>query len=88
MRDQVKKLHDLGVSAVSLLSGIESDEEVKALEEGIYSVLYGTAESLLKTKRWRRMLNNKVHSNWFVLCLLWLLMHEAYIKWYICYNKS
>jgi superfamily II DNA helicase RecQ len=84
MRDQVKKPHDLGVSAVSLLSGIESDEEVKALEEGNYSVLYGTAESLLKTERWlRRMLDNKVHSNWFVLCLLWLLMHEAYIKWYM-----
>ena len=35
MRDQVKKLHDLGVSAVSLLSGIESDEdheEAKALD--------------------------------------------------------
>jgi superfamily II DNA helicase RecQ len=31
MRDQVKKLHDLGVSAVSLLSGNESDEEAKAL---------------------------------------------------------
>ena len=39
MRDKVKKLHDLGVSAVSLLSGIESDEEAKALEEGKYSVL-------------------------------------------------
>ena len=32
MRDQVKKLHDLAVSAVSLLSGIESDEEAKALD--------------------------------------------------------
>jgi superfamily II DNA helicase RecQ len=40
MRDQVKKLHDLGVSAVSLLSGIESDEEVKALEEGKYILYY------------------------------------------------
>ena len=37
IRDQVKKLHDLGVSAVSLLSCIESDKEAKALEEGKYS---------------------------------------------------
>ena len=36
--DQVKKLRDLGVSAVSL-SGIESDEETKALEDGEYSVV-------------------------------------------------
>ena len=56
MRDQVKKLRDLGVSAVSL-SGTENDEETKALEEGKYSVLYGTPESLLKTKR---ILSNKV----------------------------
>ena len=46
--DRVKKLRDLGVSAVSL-STIESDEEAKALEEGKYSVVYGTPESLLKT---------------------------------------
>jgi superfamily II DNA helicase RecQ len=32
MRDQVKKLHDLGISAVSLSSGIERDEEAKALD--------------------------------------------------------
>ena len=50
MCDQVKKLRDLGVSAVSL-STIECDEEAKALEEGKYSVVYGTLESLLKTER-------------------------------------
>jgi hypothetical protein len=42
MRDQVKKLHNLGVSAVSLIlswmTWIESDEEANALEEGNYSV--------------------------------------------------
>jgi hypothetical protein len=32
MRNQVKKLHNLGASAVSLLGGMESDEEAKALE--------------------------------------------------------
>jgi superfamily II DNA helicase RecQ len=41
MRDQVEKLHDLGVSAVSLLSWIESDEEAKALEEGKYYIYMG-----------------------------------------------
>jgi superfamily II DNA helicase RecQ len=75
MGDQVKKLHDLGVSAVSLLSGIESDEEAKALEGGKYSVLYGTAESLLKTERWRRMLNSKVYSK--MVCALSALAIDA-----------
>jgi delta-aminolevulinic acid dehydratase/porphobilinogen synthase len=37
IRDQVKKLYDLGVSAVLLLSWIESDKEASALEEGKYS---------------------------------------------------
>ena len=36
IRDQVKKLHNLGVSAVSL-SWIKSDEEAKAFQEGKYS---------------------------------------------------
>jgi superfamily II DNA helicase RecQ len=45
--DQVKKLWNLGVRAVSL-SGIESAEEAKALQEGTYSVLYGTPESFVK----------------------------------------
>ena len=81
MRDQVKKLHDLGVRhAVSLLSGIESDEEAKALDrEKNYSVLYGTA---------CRVIVEDIESvyciaEWFVL---WLLMHEAHVSMY--YNKS
>jgi superfamily II DNA helicase RecQ len=81
MRDQVKKLHDLGVSAVSLLSGIESDEEAKALDRRreLYSVLYGTA---------CRVIVEDIESvyciaEWFVL---WLLMHEAHVSMY--YNKS
>jgi hypothetical protein len=55
MRNQVKKLHNLGVSDVSLLSGIESDEEAKALELKKGNILYymAQAESLLKTERWK-----------------------------------
>ena len=50
MRNQVKKLHNLAVSAVSLLSGIESDEEAKALEWKKGNILYymAQAESLLE----------------------------------------
>ena len=47
MKDQVAKLQQLGVPA-TLLSNI-SDEEADALEEGLYSVVYGTPESWIKT---------------------------------------
>ena len=47
MRNQVKKLHNLGVSAVSLLGGMESDEEAKALEwKGNILYYMAQAESL------------------------------------------
>ena len=82
MRDQVKKLRDLGVSAVSL-SEIESDEEEKALQEGKFSVVYGTPEALLKTERWRRMLSNKVYSK--MVCAV--AIDEAHVikQWYVLY---
>jgi hypothetical protein len=46
-----------GVSAVSLLSWIESDEEAKALEEGKYSVfIYGTpGRVIVEDKVYSRM---------------------------------
>jgi hypothetical protein len=73
MRDQVKKLHDLGVSAVSLLSGIESDEEAN------YSVLYGTACRVIFVEDIESVY---CIAEWFVF---WLLMHEAHVSMY--YSK-
>ena len=75
MRDQVRKLHDLGVRhPVSLLSGIESDEEAKALDrekELFCIVIVEDIESVYCI------------AEWFVL---WLLMHEAHVSMYC--NKS
>jgi superfamily II DNA helicase RecQ len=90
MRNQVKKLHNLGVSAVSLLSGIESDEDAFAcigMEEGKYFVLYGTGtgrviveDRTMETNAYK--LTTKCITKWFVL---WLLMHEADMikEWYV-----
>ena len=80
MRNQVKRLRNLGVSVVSL-STIESDEEAKALEEGKYSVVYGSPESLLKTERWRRMLSNKVNSK--MVCALAIDKAHVIKQWYV-----
>jgi hypothetical protein len=48
------------------------------IEEGNYSVLYGTA--------CRVIVEDKANSRMFVLCL-WLLMHEAHVSMYYD-NKS
>ena len=61
MINQVKKLHNLRVSAVSLFCGIESDEEAKAFEWKKGNILYYMAQAeliLWKTERWRRLLIN------------------------------
>ena len=51
MRNQVKNSHNLGVSAVSLLSGIESDEEAMALEwKREISVLHGTRRVVVEDR--------------------------------------
>jgi hypothetical protein len=75
MRNQVKKLHNLGVSAVSLLGGMESDEGAKALEWKKGNILYymAQAESLLKTERAMEsdeclIINNKLYNKMHGLC--------------------
>jgi hypothetical protein len=72
MRNQVKKLHNLGVSAVSLLGGMESDEEAKALEWKKGNILYYMAQAeLLKTERameTNAQQTNKVYTKMHGLC--------------------
>ena len=48
MKDQVQKLRNLGISAVTL-SDIE-EEDAKAVEKGFFSVVYGSPEAFLKEK--------------------------------------
>ena len=46
MKDQVSRLTSLGMSAVSF-SDICSDEEMRSVEKGSYSIVYGSPESWL-----------------------------------------
>ena len=59
MKDQVSRLTSLGISAVSL-SDICSDEEMRSVEKGSYSIVYGSPESWLGDTRWRKMLSSDV----------------------------
>ena len=59
MKDQVQKLRNLGISAVTL-SDIE-EEDAKAVEKGVFSVVYGSPEAFLKIARWRKLLPSDVY---------------------------
>lgn len=60
MAEQVSNLKELGISAANL-SSLE-DSERERVENGEYSVVYGSPEAWLKNERWRLMLTNSVYS--------------------------
>lgn len=62
MRDQVSRLTSLGISAVSL-SDICSDDEMRSVEKGSYSIVHGSPESWLGETRWRKMLSSDVYKS-------------------------
>ena len=66
MKDQVQKLRNLGISAVTL-SDIE-EEDVKAVEKGVFSVVYGSPEAFLKIARCREETVNKRRVQGKVVC--------------------
>ena len=74
MAEQVKNLTDLGIKAVNL-SDVESDEDIRKVERGWFSVVYGTPEAWLKNQRWRNMLTNSTYSS--KLCVL--AIDEAHV---------
>lgn len=60
--EQIKSLTDLGIKAVNL-SDVESDEDIRKVERGWFTVVYGTPEAWLKNQRWREMLTNSTYSS-------------------------
>ena len=59
MKDQVQKLRSLGISAVTLSDIVE--EDAKAVEKGVFSVVYGSPEAFLKIARWGKLLTSDVY---------------------------
>ena len=59
MKDQIQKLKNLGISAVTL-SDFE-EEDAKAVEKGVFSLVYESPEAFLKIARWRQMLTSYVY---------------------------
>ena len=52
MKDQFTKLENIGIPAVTL-SDI-SEENMRVVERGAFSVVYGSPEAWLKIDRWRK----------------------------------
>ena len=57
MLDQVAYLKSIGFSAAAVFEG-QDDQVLKDIEEGIYSHIYVSPESMLSVQRWRRMLQS------------------------------
>ena len=62
MKDQVSRLTFLGISAISLAEVI-SDEQSKAIENGAYSVVFGSPELWLGDQKWRKMVTSETYTN-------------------------
>ena len=59
MKDQVGKLLNIGIPAV-MLSDI-SEDDMKAVERGAFSVAYESPEAWLKIDQWRKMLASALY---------------------------
>ena len=59
MKDQSTKLENIGIPAVTL-SDI-SKENMRVVERGTFSVVYGSPEAWLKIDRWRKMLASDLY---------------------------
>ena len=59
----ISPLSLLGVSAISL-SDISSAAEIKKVESGEFSIVYGSPESWLGDMRWRRMLASETYKSY------------------------
>ena len=60
MEDQVSHLKELGLKAANI-SSLEDGDRTR-VENGEYSLVYGSPEAWLKNERWRFMLTNSVYS--------------------------
>ncbi|XP_068693066.1 bifunctional 3'-5' exonuclease/ATP-dependent helicase WRN-like [Montipora foliosa] len=62
MKDQVSRLNSRGISAISL-SDVSSEQEIRAVENRSYSIVYGSPESWLGETKWRKMLSSDIYQN-------------------------
>ena len=57
MLDQVEELKKTGVSATAVHEG-QSEEILKGIENGEFSIVYSSPESMLPAEKWRHILTS------------------------------
>ena len=78
MKEQVQKLKNLAISAITL-SDIK--EDVKAVDKDVFSVIYRSPENFLKIVQWRKMLTSDIYRE-----KLWAItVYEAHVikQWWV-----
>lgn len=80
IEDQIKRLHSLGIRAISL-NDVSSDEAQKELFDGSFSIVFGSPESWLGNEKWRKM----VSSNTYRKNVKAVVVDEAHVisHWYV-----
>ena len=58
MLDQVNKMNKLGINAAAVFQGQE-EAVLDEIENGIYSLVFTSPESMLATKRWDKILKSQ-----------------------------
>ena len=58
MLDQVNKMNELGINAAAVFQG-QDEAFLDDIENGIYSLVFTSPESMLDTKRWDKMLKSQ-----------------------------
>ena len=62
MLDQVAYLKSIGLNAAAVYEG-QDEQVLKDIEDGIYSHVYFSPESVLSLQRWRNMLQSPRYKN-------------------------
>jgi ATP-dependent DNA helicase RecQ len=58
MLDQVSKMSELGISAAAVFQG-QDEAVLNDIEDGIYSLVFTSPESMLASKRWEKILKSE-----------------------------
>ena len=59
MKDQVRNINEnFGISAAAICDG-QDEEVLKAIEEGVYSLVYASPEYFVGKKRWRTLASSR-----------------------------
>eukprot|EP00112_Aurelia_sp_Birch-Aquarium-sp1_P000458 Seg1043.9 transcript_id=Seg1043.9/GoldUCD/mRNA.D3Y31 product="Werner syndrome ATP-dependent helicase" protein_id=Seg1043.9/GoldUCD/D3Y31 len=66
MEDQVKSLREkTAVTAAAIFQGKE-DSVLRGIEEGFYSIVYASPESILSNSKWRKLLTSSSFGDYCV----------------------